>query len=417
MQYIYSIIFYLLSPLFFLYLKKRAKKNPDYNLFWSERFAFKLKNNISKPIIWIHAVSVGETRAMVKLVELLEACYPKFTILITQMTPTGRNTAKNLFPNAYLHYIPYDLPHGVINFYNTFKPKLGLIMETEIWPNLIHYAKKFNIPLYLINARLSDKSFEKYNKIKFIITGVLNKFSGILSQDENTLYKFRKLGYINFGQVIGSLKFDNMIEGCENIDEVNFLKQKISDKKVIIFASTRDGEEQQILANIPNNFPGLIIIVPRHPERFDEVEKLLIEKKAIYQKRSDNDKLINLDTQVFLGNSMGEMQFYYTLADLAVIGGSFSDFGSQNLIEPLQMNIPIIIGPSTYNFAKISDDAVSYGCAVQVETISECFKKINELVFSKDDNTYLTLKNNAKKFVEHYQGASQIAFNIIKKHL
>lgn len=417
MRYIYSIVFYLLSPLFFLYLKKRAKKNPDYNLFWSERFAFKLKNNIAKPIIWIHAVSVGETRAMAKLVELLETYYPNFAILITQMTPTGRNTAKNLFPNAHLRYIPYDLPHGVINFYNTFKPKLGLIMETEIWPNLIHYAKQFNIPLYLVNARLSDKSFEKYNKIKFIITRILNKFTGILSQDESTLDKFKKLGYVNFGQVIGSFKFDNMVDSYKNINKVNFLKQKIPAKKIIIFASTRDGEEQQILANIPDNFPGLILIVPRHPERFDEVERLLIEKKLKYQKRSDNDKVINFDTQVFLGDSMGEMQFYYALSDLAVIGGSFSDFGSQNLLEPLQMDIPVIIGPSIYNFAKISVDAVSYGCVIQVKTILECFKIIDELFFSEDNTRYLTLKNNARNFIESYKGASQIAFTIIKKHL
>src|SRR3990167_9130549 len=148
MRYLYSCLLYLIAPFIPVYLYKRAKKNPDYSLHWNERFGFNLKNNSKKPIVWLHAVSVGETRAISKIVELLTKNYPQYKILITQMTPTGRATAKQLYPQAILHYIPYDLPHAVINFYKTFKPQIGIIMETEIWPNLIHYAKQYNIPLF-----------------------------------------------------------------------------------------------------------------------------------------------------------------------------------------------------------------------------------------------------------------------------
>jgi 3-deoxy-D-manno-octulosonic-acid transferase len=194
MRYLYSGLLYFLAPFLPIYLYKRARKNSDYSLHWCERFGFNLKNDSDRPIIWLHAVSVGETRAISKIVELLTKNYPQYQILITQMTPTGRATARSLYPQAMLHYIPYDLPHAVINFYKTFKPQLGIIMETEIWPNLIHYAKQYNIPLFLANARLSNKSFKSYYVGKFFITPILNQLTSILCQDTTTFENFNKLG-------------------------------------------------------------------------------------------------------------------------------------------------------------------------------------------------------------------------------
>jgi 3-deoxy-D-manno-octulosonic-acid transferase len=413
MRYLYSTLLYLISPLIALYLSKRAKKNPQYQLFWHERFGIKLKHAIPKPIIWLHAVSVGETRAMAKLIELIETSYPNYQLLITQMTPTGRETARSLFPKAELHYLPYDFPHAVINFYNTYKPKLGLIMETEIWPNLIFYANKFKIPLYLVNARLSTKSFTSYEKIKYLIAPILNKFTGILCQDQATYDNFIKLGYKQAIQVIGSIKFD-IIANAEQAELAVRLKQKIAGKKIVAFASTRDGEERLILDTLPNHLDYVIILIPRHPERFTEVEQLLIHNGVSYQKRSDN-KPITETTQVLLGDSLGEMFTYFQMADLAVIGGSFSNQGGQNLIEPLQLNKPVIFGPSMYNFATIAKNALANNCAVQVNNMAECFIRINELFENKE--LYLKLVKNCQLFIMQYQGASQKIIDTIDQHL
>lgn len=409
MRYLYSFLLYLIAPFIPIYLKKRAKKNPEYGKHWSERYGFKLKRGTNKSIIWLHAVSVGETRAMAKLVQLLETNYPDYQILITQMTPTGRSTASNLYPNARLHYIPYDLPHAVINFYKTFKPVVGLIMETEIWPNLIYYAKKFDIPLYLINARLSDKSYNSYNKVKFMIKPILNEFTGILCQDTKTEENFSKLGFVGKSEIIGNTKFDIIIDS-KNIQTAQYYKGEIN-KKIVSFASTREGEEQILLDAIPENFDYIILIIPRHPERFDEVETLIKSKNFKYQKRTDNQPLKN-DTQILLGNSLGEMFAYYSMSDLAVIGGSFVDLGGQNLIEPIFMQKPVVFGPSMYNFLQISENALADNCAIQVSNAVECFKVIDKLFINPAK--YLSMITNCQKFISRYQGASERILGIIK---
>ena len=302
MRYLYSFLMYVFALFIPFYFKKLSNKNSPYGVNLHERFGINLVNNSVKPIIWIHAVSVGETRAIAKLVELINQKYPNYQILITQMTSTGKATAANLYPNAMLHYIPFDMPHAIKNFYKVFKPKLGLIMETEIWPNLIHYAKFFNVPLYLINARLSTKSYQTYLKIKFFIQPILNNFKGILCQDQLTADNFKQLGYTNSLIIIGNIKFDMLIEQEKYSTTINFLMQNLIhqshqsltsgvpniNKKIIVFASTRDGEESLILDNIPLDIKYLIIIVPRHPDRFSLVEKLVKESgKFKYQKRSD----------------------------------------------------------------------------------------------------------------------------------
>lgn len=454
MRLVYSFCLYLISPFIMLYLKKRGGKNDAYNHNWYERFGIKLKNPATKPIIWLHSVSVGETRAMQKLIILLEEQYPNYQILITNMTPTGRNTAKTLYPNAITHYIPYDLPHAVINFYKIFKPQIGLIMETEIWPNLAFYAHKFSIPLYLVNARLSNKSFNSYNKIRCLIKPILNDFSGILCQDQNSFNNFTTLGFKNTLKIIGNMKFDLSITNDFN-NQVSELKKEILNKSAVIFASTREGDEKLILDNLPNNFPYLVIIVPRHPERFILVEKLIQEKNLKYQKRTETNSIksaeisarlfprtlkstnvnnldpenkisdkrdhsyetitIKPETQVFLGNTLGEMLLYYEISDLAVIGGSFASHGGQNLIEAIFMHKPVIFGPSMFNFKDVATNALMAKCAIEVNNISECFTQINNILTNKD--LYSILTNNCQNFIQTHQGASQSVLNNVTKHL
>ncbi|MCE2705855.1 MAG: 3-deoxy-D-manno-octulosonic acid transferase [Proteobacteria bacterium] len=413
MIYFYSLLVYLISSLIPFYLIKRSKKNPAYKLFWSERFSINLKNNETKPIIWLHSVSVGETRAMVKLIDILERKHPDYKILITVMTPTGRETARSIYSKALIHYIPYDMPHAIIKFYKTFKPKIGLIMETEIWPNLIFYANKLSIPLYLINARLSDKSFNSYKKFNYFITPILNKFTKILCQDNITKDNFIKLGYIKGINVVGNTKFDMLIDqNCFNTLE--FFNQHIRNKRVVIFSSTREGEEKMIIENIPSKIDYLIIIVPRHPERFMDIENLLIKNKVIYQKKTDN-KPIDSGTEVFLGDTMGEMMLYYKMCDLAVIGGSFSNNGGQNLLEPIYLDKPVIFGSSMYNFTTIAYNALNEKCAIQVNNIEECFKKIEEIFSNQEQYDYLV--SNCGIFIDKYSGASERIVEDISRYL
>lgn len=413
MRVIYSGILYLLAPFILLYLKKRGKKNPQYLENWHERFGWNLVNPVVKPIIWLHSVSVGETRAMSKLVELFHENLPEYQILITTMTPTGRETAKNLYPYAHIHYVPYDLSFSVQRFYKTFKPKLGIILETEIWPNLIHFAARNAIPLYLVNARLSNRSYIGYNRFKMVLVSILNNLAGILCQDSNTLNNFAKLNYTGKLELVGNTKFDLSINININQLIIQF-KTMFAGRKIITFASTRDGEEELILNNLDFSEDVLYLIVPRHPERFDMIEDLLIQRKLNYQKRSENS-LIKNDTQVVIGDSMGEMLAYYAISYLAVIGGSFKDFGGQNPLEAIFMQVPVIFGSSMYNFTEISQNCLADGCAKQIEDINKLSSTIHNLVSNHE--SYKLLKLNCNNFVNKYQGASQRIFDIVKQSL
>lgn len=413
MRKLYSFLTYFIAPLLPLYLKKRGKKNPDYLKNWHERFGFSLKNPTSKPIIWFHSVSVGETRAMQKLVELVTDSYPNYKVLITTMTPTGRATAQSLYPDAIVHYIPYDLSFSVQKFYKNFQPVIGIIMETEIWPNLIHFAGRYHVPLYLVNARLSDKSFNGYNRFKWALMPILNQIKGILCQDEHTALNFTKLNYQGEIAVVGNTKFDLVIPDKIKQLSIEF-KNRFAKKKIITFASTRDGEEKLFLDNIDLNLDVIYLFIPRHPERFSVVEHLLRSRNIKYQKRSDNNE-IYISTKVIIGDSMGEMLAYYNISHITVVGGSFTDCGGQNPIESIFMQVPVIFGFSMFNFAEVAKNCLNEGCGVQINNVSDLSQIINKLV--NYSNEYSILKSACDKFIDKYQGASQKIFNIIKEEI
>ncbi len=413
MRIIYSLLLYLLAPLIPFYLKKRGKKNPDYLKNWHERFSWKICNNSNKPLIWLHSVSVGETRAMQKMVFLLRERFPEYQLLITTMTPTGRATAKNLYPFVIVHYIPYDLDFCVRKFYQIFKPKIGIIMETEIWPNLIHYADKYKIPLYLVNARLSDRSYRGYQRFKYFILPIINKISAILCQDENSMNNFKKLDYNGTLKTIGNTKFDLTITK-EIGDKIKQFKEFFSERKVITFASTRDGEEKLILDNISLEKDVLYLIVPRHPERFKLLEQLLIDKNINYQLRSQNQSIL-ATTKVVIGDSMGEMLAYYAISYLVVIGGSINEFGGQNPLEAIFMDVPVIFGNSMFNFAEIAKNLLLMNCAKQFNNIQQLNELINKLLL--DYNLYNELQQNCNYFIKKYQGASQAVIDNITENL
>jgi 3-deoxy-D-manno-octulosonic-acid transferase len=413
MRKVYSLITYLIAPLLPLYLKKRGKKNPAYLANWHERFAWKLTNPSSKPLIWLHSVSVGETRAMQKMVELITLNLPNYQILITTMTPTGRLTAQQLYPQALVHYIPYDISYAVKQFYQIFKPRLGIIMETEIWPNLIYWASNFSIPLYLVNARLSERSYRGYLRFRWAIMPILNQFSAILCQDHNSAQHFSQLGYQQPLETIGNTKFDLVIPLSTN-SLIQSFQQWLAGRKIICFASTRDGEEELILDNLNLLTNVLYVFIPRHPERFSVVEELLIQRKISYQKRSQFQAIAST-TQVLIGDSMGEMLAYYAVSYLAVIGGSFVECGGQNPIEAIFMGTPVVFGSSMFNFKQVAADCLSEGCAHQLTQINQLNNCLVDLL--NDEAYYMNLKNNCNQFINKYQGASLKAFNYFSANL
>jgi 3-deoxy-D-manno-octulosonic-acid transferase len=407
----YWLLSYVILPFIPLYLYKRSKKNSEYKKFWYERFMLSCNKDIKENIIWFHSVSVGETRAMQKMIALFSLHNPDYKILITVMTPTGRLTAENLYPNCIIRYVPYDIFHIVNKFLFYYKPKICILMETEIWPTLIYLCHKKNIPVILANARLSNRSYKNYAKFRFFISNIINKMTLILCQDQQTMGNFQKLNKNIPVLVTGNTKFD-LIKSVCNKHFINF-KHNLS-KKVIILASSRDGEEELFINEIRKIENFLFIIVPRHPERFLVVEELLKKYNVKYQKRSDNSYLQH-DTKVFLGDSMGEMFNYYEMSDLAVIGGSFLNYGGQNPIEPIFLKIPVIFGKSMFNFNDVSNNILQTKCGICVNNFYECCQEILKIFSS--EMLYSNLKQNCDNFILKYSGASEINFKHCQKFL
>lgn len=410
---IYSFLFFISTPWIKYYLTKRSVKLPDYLDHWHERFKKTSFQKVFHPI-WIHAVSVGETRAAVCLVKFLKDNWPNESFLITQMTPTGRTTALEIFGQyAEIRYLPYDYKNITENFIKTYRPKFGLLMETEIWPNLIYAAHKEKIPLFLVNARLSEKSFHIYAKISCLIRPTIKLLTAIAAQSQEDAVRFIRLGAAKV-EICGNMKYD-----IGPSEEQRYLgsifRKKIGKRAVIVCASTRSGEEELILkAWFDIKSECLLLIVPRHPDRFEEVEQLIIRFGFTYQRRTDN-KNVNAHTQIWLGDSMGEMFAYYFCADIAFIGGSLLSFGGQNLIEAASVGIPIIIGPSVFNFKEVCQQALNYKALIQVNDAEEMVHDVFELL--KDKDRCERMKKAALSFSFHHRGASKKIVELIKKNI
>ncbi|WP_434779575.1 lipid IV(A) 3-deoxy-D-manno-octulosonic acid transferase [Neisseria sp. Ec49-e6-T10] len=404
---------WLFAPFFIrFYLKKRAKKAPDYLLNWAERFGQPLAHPVSRPI-WIHAVSVGETRAAQPLIKALQQEFPDVPFLITQMTPTGRKTAQQLYPTAQIRYLPYDKKDYIDVFLQEHKPWFGVLMETELWPNLVHQSIKQNIPLFLANARLSEKSFQGYKKVHTLIEPIVSQLKLICAQSEADANRFSKLGAKSV-EVCGNSKYDMAIpESMYKLSEV--FTQYIGERPVVVCASTREGEEALLLdAWHKNETDALLVMIPRHPERFNEVYQLAQSKGFTVQKRSENSPVLH-STNIWVGDSMGELFAYYLCATVAFVGGSLVDVGGQNIIEPMQCAKPTLFGFSTYNFSQVCADALVNKAAIQVYTANEWLeqtqKLLNQLEYCQQ------LGQQALLFTEQFQGATKRMAQLIKANI
>jgi 3-deoxy-D-manno-octulosonic-acid transferase len=353
---LYTILFYLLLPFVFLRLIWRSRHLPGYRYRLKERlgfYPFTLKQSI-----WVHAVSVGETIAAIPLIKLLKTHYPHLPILITTMTPTGAERVKAAFGDEVYHaYLAYDLPLAVKRFLNAMHPVMAIFMETELWPNLLAECHHRNIPMCLLNARMSAKSAHGYRKTNGLIRGMLQRMSVIAANSANDAERFIQLGADrNKVHVTGNIKFDLELS-VDLLTKSRELRMALGQERFIwIAASTHDGEEaiilaaQQKLVEVQKN--ALLILVPRHPDRFDAVAKNA-EQLFKIQRRTQT-KTCQPDTAVYLGDTMGELLLMYGAADAAFVGGSLIERGGHNILEPAALSKAILTGPHVFNFAEIN---------------------------------------------------------------
>ena len=371
MRLLYTLLTYAALPLIVLRLLWRARRQREYLQHVSERFGFYDDAAAAGPWLWVHAVSVGETRAAEPLIGALQQRYPQHRILLTHMTPTGRETGMALFGDRVTRcYLPYDYPGAVARFLDRFQPVAGVLMETEVWPNLIHAAVCRDIPLYLVNARLSARSLRGYQRTGALAREAMRGFRAIAAQSAGDAERLQRLGAERVS-VTGNLKFDLELPPSQ-VEQGKALRQSLGTRPVLLAASTREGEEALLLdaAQRAGLRGALLVIVPRHPQRFDEVAALIAARGLHLQRRSAGGA-VAADTAVLLGDSMGEMFMYYAACDVVLMGGSFLPYGAHSLIEPCALGRPVIIGPSSYNFADAADEAVAAGAATRVNTMNE----------------------------------------------
>lgn len=358
MRFIYSLVFYLITPFLLLRLWWKGRTSPAYRRRILERFY--LGQRHAKPVdVWVHAVSLGEVIAVTPLVDAMLA--KGWSILITTMTPTGSEQVKLRFGDKLAHqYVPYDLPGVLKRFFRQIKPRVGLIMETELWPNLIHQAHRAKVPLLLLNARLSAKSLHSYLKFKWFFEPILNQFTGILTQSEDDAQRFIRLG-ADSARVhhLGNMKFDLQTNSVD-ASAFNALKKQWGDDRIVLIAaSTHDDEESQILARLKRlqkAIPKLILLIaPRHPERFQTVYQMASKAGFVTGLRSVLDT-VSPTTEVLVLDSMGELLGFYQMSDYAFVGGSLVSVGGHNVLEPIAMKVPVFSGTQVHNFKTICKD-------------------------------------------------------------
>ena len=400
---LYNLIACLLLPIMVLRLLLKSIKTPAYRQRINERLG--LINKIPVPIIWLHCVSVGEFRAATVLIDQLIKHYPEHRVLVSTTTLAGSQAVTDYYQSVVLHlYFPFDLPLIVNRYIKQINPKICILLETEIWANLLHSLNQQNIPSLLVNARLSPRSLAKYQKFAPELTKqTLNKFSSIATQNQNTANRLLELGAsTDKVTVAGNIKFDQNPTADAAISKQ--LKAIIGDKKVVVFASTHRGEEAQIINAYlarKDDIDALLVLIPRHPERFDEVY-CLAQKYGINIAKRSNNKACE-DAQILLGNSMGEMMSYFEVADIVFMGGSLNNTGGHNMLEPAALAKPILFGPNVFNFAEISADLIEQKAAIQVQNANALFAQI--LILLKDKEKSSNLGDNAKKYFESQQGA------------
>ncbi|MCW8889874.1 MAG: lipid IV(A) 3-deoxy-D-manno-octulosonic acid transferase [Sedimenticola sp.] len=418
MRPLYTLILYLSLPLAILRLYWRSLKNPAYRNRIPERFGWLAEQQV-KNGLWIHSVSVGETQAAEPLVKQLQERFPGLAIVITTTTPTGADRVHKLFGDSVTHlYFPYDLPFAVNGFLKAVRPKLLVMMETEVWPNLLAECERQSIPTILANARLSERSAKGYARLGAFSRQTFGRIGLVAAQSPADAERFLGLGVKSDRvRVTGSIKFDVRVPAMVR-EQAESLRRTWGGRPVWVAASTREGEDEQVLAAhrlVLEKLPqALLVIVPRHPERFDKVALLCQREGFSCARRSTND-LCHEETAVFLGDTMGELPLFLAAADVAFVGGSLVPTGGHNVLEPAALGLPVVFGPHMFNFAMVSRMLLAEGAAVEVTNSSDLADWVVDWL--SDANLRAQYGERALHVVEANKGALGRLFDILQAYL
>ncbi|MDP2097844.1 MAG: lipid IV(A) 3-deoxy-D-manno-octulosonic acid transferase [Methylococcales bacterium] len=415
MKFFYSCLFYLLIPSIIARLLWRSIKAPAYRHRWRERFACYTKKSV-QDVIWFHAVSVGEAEALFPLARKIQRQYPEVTLLITTTTPTGSARVRTVMQGSAVHvYLPYDIPCAVGRFMRHFRPKVAVIMETEIWPNLFAYCGSHGIPLYIINARLSEKSARGYQKIPALIVPALAQVKLIAAQTQDDAGRFVAIGAkAEKVNVQGNIKFDVEIPSGLISQGRQLKTGAFRGRFVWLVASTHKDEEAiffGVYKIIKQKIPGLLLVVaPRHPERFVEVKKLAWQHQLAVVTRTSGEAC-ETRTDVYLADTMGELKMLYAAVDVAFVGGSMVPVGGHNILEAAVVGVPVLFGPYMANFKDIAEQVLQRNAAIQCRNDDEIIGAI--IALHADSAQRQLLAQNGKAFVQENQGAMAKIFDLL----
>jgi 3-deoxy-D-manno-octulosonic-acid transferase len=416
MRTLYTALLYLLAPLVLLRLAIRGLRNPEYRDCWSERFGA-VHPAVGEHVIWVHAVSVGEVQAAESMIRALLELYPEYSILMTTVTATGAAHVKELFGDEVAHaYAPYDLPDVVARFIDRVQPQLAIIMETELWPNLFRACRRKGVPLLLVNARLSDGSLAGYRRFRRLIAKTLEAVTQIAARTPLDAERFRELGADPARvQVSGNLKFEQHLPAGLLERAARMRQEWGANRSVWIAGSTHGGEDELILEvfrELRKDIPQcLLVLVPRHPERFAVVADLCRQRGFRSVLRSERLPC-EPDTAVFIGDSMGELLMFYAAADVAFVGGSLVDIGGHNLLEPAALGLPVVTGPHVDNFAAVCELLVNAGACRQVNTVRELRDTV--AVWLRDSEERHRIGAAGRAVVEQNRGALASVLGMIE---
>jgi 3-deoxy-D-manno-octulosonic-acid transferase len=420
-RYLYSAIFYCLLPFILLRLLFRGLAAPNYRKRWRQRFGFFTPPESAKETIWLHAVSVGETLAAVPLVKALQVKYPDHRLLITCMTPTGSERITAAFGDSVDHsYAPYDMPDAVARFIQRVQPKMLIIMETELWPNTIAACHKRQIPVILANARLSEKSARGYARVRGLSGPMFAQLTAVVAQHEDDGTRFAALGLpADNLHISGNIKFDLDLN-AEIRQAAESLKQQWrgeNQRPILLAASTHRGEDEiilqafgQIKQRVHN---ALLVLVPRHPERFNQVGDLCLDAGYSLARRSSNDPVEQAD--ILLGDSMGELMTFFGACDIAFIGGSLVSNGGHNMIEPAAWGKPTLSGLSVFNFAEVSRLLAEAGGLALVEDTVALAETVIELI--ENPERAQQMGQQAQQVAEANRGALERLLMVVDNNL
>ncbi|MFO1315956.1 MAG: lipid IV(A) 3-deoxy-D-manno-octulosonic acid transferase [Burkholderiales bacterium] len=407
MRALYTLLWYVALPWLPLRLWWRGRREPGYRERIGERFGrYRADAPDAHGVVWIHAVSLGETRAAAPLVARIARELPDATILLTHMTATGREAGRALCGDRVVQaWLPYDVPFAVRAFLARFAPRAGLLMETEVWPNLTAACAAARVPLYLVNARLSARSFAGYRRFPRLTQPMFAALAGVAAQTAEDARRLAAAGATDVA-VTGNLKFDaEAPPGAA--DAGRALRARFgAERPVLVAASTRDGEEALLAEALARGAlaPGtLVVIVPRHPQRFDDVAALLASRGVAFVRRSAGTG-VPPDVDVVLGDTLGELPAYYAAADVAFVGGSLLPLGGQNLLEALAAGTPTLVGPHTFNFADATQKAVAAGAAVRVANADALVAEAASLL--ADPGRRARMREAALAFLGAHRGAT-----------